>query len=148
MFDIKAIRENPDAFDDAWASRGLPPQTETILEFDSQRRILLSELQVLQRTRNQIAQTIGRSIKDIRTRPDLPPNDHPQHSVEISLRDARIRQLEEEGRNNSADLKKQISNLEEQDRELSERLRDLLSSLPNVPLDEVPEWNRTMARST
>ena len=35
MFDIKAIRENPDAFDAGWARRGLEPQTARILEKDT-----------------------------------------------------------------------------------------------------------------
>jgi seryl-tRNA synthetase len=31
MFDLKAIRENPDAFDAGWSRRGLDPQTKDIL---------------------------------------------------------------------------------------------------------------------
>ena len=34
MHDIKAIRDNPDAYDRAWASKGLDAQSPTILDLD------------------------------------------------------------------------------------------------------------------
>jgi len=38
MFDIKAIRENPESFDAAWARRGLEPQSGSLLAMDAKLR--------------------------------------------------------------------------------------------------------------
>ena len=38
MHDIKAIRENPESYDKAWARRGLSSQTPAILEIDAKLR--------------------------------------------------------------------------------------------------------------
>ena len=34
MHDLKAIRDDPEAFDSAWASRGLGPQTPELLRLE------------------------------------------------------------------------------------------------------------------
>lgn len=59
MHDIKFIRENPEAFDEAMKKRGLPPQAEPILKLDREKRQLQTELQELQSKRNQFAKEIG-----------------------------------------------------------------------------------------
>ena len=41
MHDIRAIRENPEAYDKAWALKGLPPQTPAILDLDAKLRAAL-----------------------------------------------------------------------------------------------------------
>ena len=41
MHDIRAIRENPKAYDEAWALKGLPPQTPAILDLDTRLRAAL-----------------------------------------------------------------------------------------------------------
>ena len=38
MFDIKWIRENPDAFDAGMAKRGLPPMSGDLTALDAKRR--------------------------------------------------------------------------------------------------------------
>ncbi|MEY4256126.1 MAG: hypothetical protein RLZZ141_1353, partial [Pseudomonadota bacterium] len=38
MHDIKAIRDNPEAYDAAWAKRGLAPQSSAILAIDQRLR--------------------------------------------------------------------------------------------------------------
>ncbi len=51
MFDLKWIRENPEAFDAALATRGLEPQADVILKLDEERRAHVHELQEAQARR-------------------------------------------------------------------------------------------------
>ena len=68
MFDIKAIRENPETFDKGWAKLGLEPQTKTILEKDTLVRQALKMQQEAEAARNkaskQIGAAMGRGDKD------------------------------------------------------------------------------------
>ena len=59
MHDIKAIREQPDAYDRAWASRGLPAQTPGLLVLDGQLRAAQTALQQAQSRRNEVSKLIG-----------------------------------------------------------------------------------------
>ena len=59
MFDIKWIRENPDAFDDGLAKRGLDPASETIIELDKARREAQTHAQAVQEKRNKLSKQIG-----------------------------------------------------------------------------------------
>ena len=59
MFDIKWIRDNPEAFDAGMARRGLKPQAEALLELDAKRRDALTRAQEIQAERNRLAKEIG-----------------------------------------------------------------------------------------
>ncbi len=59
MHDIRAIREQPEAFDAAMARRGLPPQAQAILAHDTARRAAQTRLQDLQAARNALARRLG-----------------------------------------------------------------------------------------
>ncbi|VBB68721.1 Seryl-tRNA synthetase [invertebrate metagenome] len=59
MFDIKWIRENPDAFDHGLARRGLAPMAEKVLALDKARRAAQTHIQFLRRQRNQLSKEIG-----------------------------------------------------------------------------------------
>ncbi len=59
MHDIRAIREQPEAFDAAMARRFLPPQAQAILAHDTARRTAQTGLQELQAARNTLAKRIG-----------------------------------------------------------------------------------------
>ena len=59
MHDLKALRENPAAFDKNWARRGLDAQTPAILQLDESRRKLQTELQAAQNRRNEASKEIG-----------------------------------------------------------------------------------------
>jgi seryl-tRNA synthetase len=61
MHDIKAIRDDPEAFDRAWASRGLGPQTSEILQLDEQLRAAQTSLQSVQSRRNEVAKLVGQA---------------------------------------------------------------------------------------
>jgi seryl-tRNA synthetase len=115
MFDIKWIRENPQAFDRGFARRGLEPQSRRLLEIDRDRRDVVQKLQDAQARRNAASKEIGQALakKDQTT----------------------AAALKEEVQN----LKTQIQSGEEQERQLAEKLKAGLSELPNLPLDEVPD---------
>lgn len=59
MHDIKFIRENPKAFDQALARRGLPPRSAEILKLDEEKRARQTEVQELQAKRNQLAKAVA-----------------------------------------------------------------------------------------
>jgi seryl-tRNA synthetase len=61
MHDIKAIRDDPNAFDRAWASRGLEPQTPALLALDAELRRLITEAQEQQAVRNDLSRRIGQA---------------------------------------------------------------------------------------
>jgi len=62
MFDIKAIRENPDEFDALWAKRGLDSQTPKILEKDTLIRKCKSMVQEAEAARNKSSKLIGQAM--------------------------------------------------------------------------------------
>ncbi|MEK9671232.1 MAG: serine--tRNA ligase [Rhodospirillaceae bacterium] len=59
MFDIKWIRENPDAFDAGLARRGLPPAAAGLVDLDKKRRALETRAQEIQTERNALSKQIG-----------------------------------------------------------------------------------------
>jgi seryl-tRNA synthetase len=61
MHDIRAIRDDPDAFDRAWASRGLPAQTPALLALDERLRGAQTALQAAQGRRNEASKLIGQA---------------------------------------------------------------------------------------
>ncbi len=115
MHDIKAIRENPAAFDAAWARRGLSAQAPAILKIDQDRRAVLADLQDMQSKRNALSKSVGEAMK--------------------SGDKAKAEAIKAE----VAALKEAITKGEDYERGFDTKMRDLLSALPNIPLDEVPD---------
>lgn len=113
MHDLKYIRENPSDFDAAMKRRKLEPQSPAILKMDEERRAVQTELQVLQQARNEKSKEIGEIKKS------------------GGDADAIMKEV--------ADIKDQMTALEEKEREVGERLTTLLSSLPNIVKDDVPD---------
>ncbi|MFN3522243.1 MAG: serine--tRNA ligase [Phenylobacterium sp.] len=114
MHDIKAIRDNPDAYDRAWASKGLAPQTPAILELDARLRAAQTALQNAQSRRNEASKLIGQ---------------------------AKARKDEAEAQRLMAEVEALKATLAEQgdiERETSEALRNILATLPNLPAADVP----------
>ena len=68
MHDIRAIRDDPTAYDRAWASRGLDAPTPAILAVDEALRAAQTALQTAQARRNEASKLIGQA-KARRTRP-------------------------------------------------------------------------------
>ncbi len=59
MFDLKAIRDDPQAFDQGLARRGRAPQTPAILALDKEWRAAETKAQELQAERNKLSREIG-----------------------------------------------------------------------------------------
>ena len=70
MFDIRAIRENPENFDLGWARRGLPAQTPEILKFDNAMRMSQTTLQEAEAARNKNSKLIGQAMSRLRGKAD------------------------------------------------------------------------------
>ncbi len=115
MFDIRWIRENPEAFDRGMGRRGLAPRSESLLELDAARRRLLSDLQEMQSRRNALSKEIGRAM--------------------AAGEKERAGQLKAE----VAAMKSRMQELEEAARAKEEELTAALAALPNIPLEETPD---------
>jgi seryl-tRNA synthetase len=113
MFDLKFIRDHPDLFDLGLGRRGLPPQSPLILGKDEENRALLTRLQEAQARRNAISREIG--------------------AAKAKGGDAAAL-IEEMGA-----LKKEIQEGEERQKALETEIVSLLSGIPNLPADDVPE---------
>jgi len=117
MFDLKWIRENRTAFDAGLAKRGLAPHSPEILSIDEERRAHLQALQEAQGKRNLASKAIGKAKAG---------------GDEAGAQEA-IAQV--------AKLKSFIQEGEEKEREIEARLNTLLSTIPNLPHDDVPQGN-------
>ena len=115
MHDIKAIRDNPAAFDAGLKRRGLAPLSTGVLAIDEERRALLQSLQEAQSRRNDLSKQVGEAMK------------------------AGDKAKAEAIKAEVAALKDKIASGEEAERTLTQRVTDALAVIPNLPLDEVPD---------
>lgn len=113
MHDIRQIRQDSSEFDRQMKRRGLTPNSADILSIDSKKRSAVTELQILQEKRNKISKEVGEARH---------AGHKADHLVEKVSR-----------------LKNAITELEQIDRELSVKLEESLSELPNYLADDVPE---------
>ena len=63
MHDIKAIRENPEAFDKGLGRRGLPPMAAGLIIIDTAKRDHIQKLQDAQAHRNAVSRGVGEAMK-------------------------------------------------------------------------------------
>jgi seryl-tRNA synthetase len=115
MHDIRQIREAPQAFDAALARRGLPPVSADILALDEARRARIAAAEAALADRNAASREVGAA----RARGD----------------DAEFERL----RALVAEKKEEIARVESEAAETDAALRDLLLTLPNSPLPDVPD---------
>jgi len=115
MHDIKAIRDDPAAFDAGLKRRGLEPMSASLLAIDELRRARIRVSESFQARRNTVSKEVGDAKK--------------------AKNDARAAELMGE----VAEIKKSISTLEAEEKEASKQLFDALAAIPNLPLDEVPD---------
>jgi seryl-tRNA synthetase len=114
MHDIKAIRDNPAAFDAGWSSRGLSAQTPAILALDGQLRAAQTALQAAQSRRNEASKLIGQAKAK---------KDEAGAAALMSEVEA---------------LKGEMTAQAEVEARIGGELRDLLASLPNIPDPQTP----------
>ncbi len=115
MYDIKWIRENAETFDRGRARRGLEPISAQLLAFDDARRAAIAELQKAQERRNAASKEIGAAMKA-------------GDSAKAEALKAEV-----------AQIKEKWPQLEEAERYAIAELDTALASIPNTPLDSVPD---------
>jgi seryl-tRNA synthetase len=113
MHDIRFIRDNPEAFDQALKRRGLAAASKDILAVDSERRAAQTAMQELQAKRNDVSKQIG--------------------AIKSKGGDATAL-MQEVG-----SIKDKITGLEEQEKQSAAKLDEILSSIPNLPASDVPD---------
>ena len=114
MHDIRAIRENPAHFDAQLARRGLSGLSAEILETDTARRSFIKQAEEAQAEINALSKEAGAAKA---------------RGVESDFQ--RLRALVAERKSASEDYAKDAERLDA-------KLRDLLLTIPNLPLAEVP----------
>ena len=114
MHNINKIRENPKTFSEGWKRRGLNIDIDEILSIDKELRQNITKIQELQQKRNSISEEAGKakSQDDEKTFSKL--------NKEVQ------------------DIKKSISDVEDIKSKINIKLNDFLSSLPNLPSDDLP----------
>lgn len=115
MHDIQLIRDDPNGFDAALARRGLAPLSSQIIEIDASRRAKITAAEAALADRKKASKQVG-VVK--------------AQGLESEFE--RLRKL-------VANKKAEINILEDQAREEDKRLKSLLETIPNLPLDEVPD---------
>ena len=115
MHDIRAIRENPAAFDAALSRRGLAGLSAQVLAIDEARRARILAAETATAEQNRASKEVGAA----RSRGD----------------DATFEQL----RAVIAEKKAEIARLTEEARAEDERLQALLLTIPNLPYPDVPD---------
>ena len=114
MHDIRAIRENPEAFDDGLARRGLPPRAELLIALDERRRAAIARFR---RRRSAATPPRRRSARRWRAR----TASRPRFRAEVAAAKAKMPELEAA------------------EREAAAALETELAAIPNLPLDDVPD---------
>ncbi|MCV2868957.1 serine--tRNA ligase [Defluviimonas sp. WL0002] len=114
MHDIRAIRDNPAAFDAALARRGLSGMSSEILAIDEARRARILAAETAQAAQNAASKEVGAA----KAKGD---------EAEFE----RLRAL-------VAEKKAEIAKLNAEAVEEDARLRDILMGIPNLPHDDVP----------
>ncbi|MFT0875235.1 serine--tRNA ligase [Rhodopseudomonas sp. G2_2311] len=115
MHDIKAIRDNPQAFDAAFTRRGLAPIADSLIKLDEARRAAVQAAEQAQARRNAASKEIGDAKK----------------AKDNARADALMAEVTE--------LKTTMPALDAAVKEADEALKKALSEIPNLPLPEVPE---------
>jgi seryl-tRNA synthetase len=115
MHDIKAIRENPEAFDAGLARRGLAALSPSLLAIDQHKREVQNKLQDMLSLRNSLSKEVGDAMKKGE------------------------KDRAEAIKSEVAGLKDALAANEELERQLTAKLNDALGAIPNLPLDEVPD---------
>lgn len=115
MYDSKWIRDNSELFDAGRRRRGLPPLAAEIIALDDRRRAAIAAAQADQERRNAASKEIGAAMK--------------------AKDDAKAEALKAE----VAALKDRLAANEAAEKAAIAELDALLASIPNTPLEDVPD---------
>jgi len=114
MHDIRAIRENPELYEKAWAAKGRSGAAAEAIALDAKLRAAKLALETAQSRRNEASKLIGQ---------------------------AKAKKDEAEAQRLMAEVEQVKTVLAEQaeiERAVSDELQNLLAQLPNIPLPDVP----------
>lgn len=114
MYDIRWIRDNPEAFDHGMDARGNSVRAAELSSQYEARLAVQQSLQEKQSERNATAKLIGKAKGQ---------GDETEAQ--------RLMQA-------TADLKAEVQRLEEEDRTREAELNDVLAAIPNLPMEDVP----------
>ncbi|NQE60372.1 serine--tRNA ligase [Caulobacter sp. RHG1] len=114
MHDIKAIRDNPEAFDLVWSAKGRSGAAAEAVKLDAQLRAAQTALQEAQAKRNESSKLIGQAKAK-------------KDEAEAARLMAEVESL-----------KTIMTTASEEEHLVGAKLKDLLSSLPNIPAPDVP----------
>jgi seryl-tRNA synthetase len=115
MHDIKAIRDDPEAFDKVLARRGLPARAQALLALDDSRRAAIHSAQKAQERRNAASKEIGAAM----ARKDAAAAEAIKQEV--------------------ARLKLAMPEMEAAEKLAGARLDEELAAIPNLPAAETPD---------
>ncbi|HID66761.1 MAG TPA: serine--tRNA ligase, partial [Roseibacterium sp.] len=115
MHDIRAIRQDPDAFDKALARRGDEPVSNALLNLDSVRRGKIQAAELAQAAQKAASKEVGAAKAR---------GDEPEFQ--------RLRGLVSDKKTEAAELKHAAS-IDDA------ALTDMLAHIPNLPADDVPD---------
>lgn len=113
MLSIELIRRDPDLVIGALKSRGEEGSLTPLLQLDSERRQMVGQRDELRGRRNAVSRQLGQA----RASGQEPPIDIVEEMRAVG---------------------DEISQLDQQVKELEEELNDILLNMPNLPLDDVP----------
>ncbi|PYS30355.1 MAG: serine--tRNA ligase, partial [Acidobacteria bacterium] len=115
MLDLNYVRENLDRVRAALAARGMPATAlDDFAQADAERRQVIAESDALNAERNAASRAIGALMKQDR------------------------REEADALRKQAGELKDRIGELEQNREQAEARIRELLSTLPNIPHESVP----------
>ena len=115
MHDIRAIRDNPEAFDAALARRGEAAMSEAVLSLDAARRAKIAAAETAKAEQNKASKEVGAA----KAKGD---------EAEFE----RLRAL-------VSDKKAEVAAMNTEAQELDAKLTDMLARIPNSPADDVPQ---------
>ena len=115
MHDIRAIRDNPAAFDAALSRRGVEVSSSDILAIDTDRRAAIQAAETAQSEANKAAKEVGAA-----------------KSKGDEAEFERLRAL-------VGEKKAEIAKLGDEAKALDQKLTDLLMGIPNLPYDDIPD---------
>ena len=113
MHDIRAIRDNPDAFDVALARRGLAAMSGELLRLDAERRDIVTRLNEQQAQANNVSKAIGALMRE--------------------------RKIEEADQLRAQIADRSDGGLKAHQAEIEARIKSILESLPNILDAEIPD---------
>lgn len=113
MYDIKWIRDNPEAFDNGLKRRGFKPYADEVLALDKKYRAVQTDLQEMQSRRNELSRQVA--------------------EVKKNGGDADVL-MHEVGA-----LKRSMADADEEVGHICEQINKILETLPNQPADDIPD---------